>query len=110
MTATPGFHALRCVGGCFGDSFFHRFEKMLYRAFDLTRENLIDRITPIGKIRAQRIVRQNRDFGSRVKLLRSGMPWRDDSQEKNHIRFLQKLLRLKTGMKRMSAREIDITG
>jgi len=35
-------------------------------SFDLTGEDLIDRVAPVGEIRAQRIIRQDRDFSSLV--------------------------------------------
>src|SRR5438105_27919 len=51
MTAAPRLHALPGVSVALDDSFFDAVEKILQRAFDVPCEDLIDRITPIGKIR-----------------------------------------------------------
>ena len=69
VSAAPGFGAARGVAGSFENFFLDGIEQIFHRAFDLSGEDLIDRKAPVGKFRAQRVVRQNRDFGSRVQFL-----------------------------------------
>src|SRR5713226_8911465 len=107
MTFAPG---LRALGIPLGHSFFYAFQKMLHGAFDLSGEDLIDRISPVREICSQRILRQNCYFGPSSQLFGSRMPRRDDSEKENGIRLLQELLGLKTRVKRMSARKINIAG
>src|SRR5712692_6027813 len=83
---------------------------MLHGAFDLSREDLIDRISPVREICSQRILRQDCYSGSSSQLFGSRMPRRNDSEKENSIRLLQELLGLEAGVKRMSARKIDIAG
>src|SRR5262245_39293570 len=81
---------------------------MLHRAFDFSGKDLAHRIAPVRKIGAQWIVRQDGDLGSRIQFFRRRMPGRDNTEEKDYVRFLQELRRFEAGVKMMGAGKIDI--
>ena len=100
VTAAPGFGAPRCIAISLGNFFLHGIEQMLQGAFDLAGKDLVDRITPVRQLGAQRIIRKTATLvpGS---TFRCRVPGRDYSKQQDNVRFLQELNRFENRVEGM---------